>query len=152
MRKLILVLVFAVAAFAQRGGHSSIRVGHTGIPMQHSESVQRGWPVTHGYYRPIRPVGPIVVVVRPGLSNYYSGYGWNYYFGLGYWPYYYENSVYGPGGITVPAYQALPCKKESLKDSSGSKHDVLICVQPDSSIKVVADGDMLAVPKLEVKQ
>ena len=174
MKKLFVLLIFAaVSAFAQHGGHGG--VGHSGsfgggapqrsmaAPHYSAPQAQRsnGWSRfgQPGYGRPMsagRFVRPPLVIVRPGFGGYYGGYGWNYYFGMGFWPYYYSYpyNYYGPYGVnTMPAYQAQPCKKESLKDSTGAKHDILLCVQSDGSMKVVADADaMTAVPKDEVKQ
>jgi hypothetical protein len=33
--------------------------------------------------------------------------------------------------------QPQPCKKETLKDSNGVKHQILVCVQPDGTIQTV---------------
>ena len=105
---------------------------------------------------PIRPRPP-VVIVHPGNNEYYGFGGWNYYFDLGFWPYYYPYPwyYYGPYGIDIaPAYQAQPCMKKTLKGSNGLKHDILVCVQPDGTMRVVADSDatkMIPVPKSEVK-
>jgi len=158
MKKLILLLVFAVAAFAQRGGHAPA-APHFNVPAQHYSTPQHYAPAAQGWHRfgepsgAVRfPVRPPVVIVRPGFG-FYGGFGWNYYFGLGFWPYYYPYpyDIYGTG-VVVPAYQAQPCKKETLKDSNGQKHQVLVCVQSDGSMKVVADADMIAVPKDEVNK
>lgn len=161
MKKLILFLVFAVAAFAQRGGqHSAPAAPHSfGAPthfsqpapqaQQHFSGVQRfGQPGGEWHRLPVRPP---VVIVRPGFG-FYGGFGWNNYYGMGFWPYYYPYTVYGPSYVIAPN-QAVPCKKETLKDSDGKKHQVLVCVQPDGSYKVVADANtMVAVPQNEVKK
>src|ERR1035441_124034 len=117
MKRLILFLVFAVVVFAQRGGHSSAPSGghFNNAPSQHfsqqraqphySQQAQ-GWVrfghPTYGYGRPMRIPA---VIVRPGYGGYYRG--WNYYFGMGFWPYYYP---YGYYDSSVEPYQAQPCK------------------------------------------
>jgi hypothetical protein len=89
MKKLILLLaVFAITAFAQQhGGHSA--PSHNAQPIQHSAPATRGWNRfgQPGGYRPILPVKPPVIIVRPGFG-FYGGFGWNYYYSLGFWPYY----------------------------------------------------------------
>ena len=80
----------------------------------------------HGGYVYRRPP---IVVVRPAPIY---GYGW--------YPYGYPYGYY-PTVIIGTKSADVPCKKETLKDTDGNKHDVLICKQPDGSFQVVADGN-----------
>jgi len=93
--------------------------------------------------RPVPVRLPHVVVAPP--MRYANPY-WrssNVYFDFSFHPYY--PWYYGPGGVVVVRNDQppVPCKKETLKDSNGKKHDVLVCRQPDGSMKVVADADQL---------
>ena len=150
MKKLIVFLIFAVAAFAQRGG---ARGGSAPTPhfsqqpaqvQMHQAAPQFGAQHVPERPMPVRPFpGPRPFPGRPIFSHpvivspFYAGFGWNYYYGMGFWPYY--PWFYGPSGIEYS--QPQPCKKEKLKDSEGKKHEVLVCVQPDGSYKVVADAN-----------
>lgn len=167
MKKLILVLVFAVtAAFAQRGpAQHSAPAPHQGppphqftqpMPQQRPMAApvpQQGWsrfgqPGQPGnqFQRPFPgrpPMRPPIVIQRPIYVHPYLGFGyysWGMYYDWGFWPYY--PWYYGPSGAMVYK-QPQPCKKEKLKDSDGKKHEVLVCVQPDGSTQVVADANTL---------
>jgi hypothetical protein len=149
MKTLVLFLGLVVIAFAQRGGSQpSHSQPAPQVSQQHSTQISqpryqypqvRGNP---GFGRPWR----YPIIIHPGyFPGYYGGYNWNYYYGMGFWPYYYY-----PNWGTSYVYR--PCKKETLKNSDGKKHQVLVCVQPDGTMKVIADGDLVVpVPPNVVK-
>jgi hypothetical protein len=147
MKKLLLLLMLsAVTAFAQgRGQHGGPHQAPPHIAAPQSNGWQRfGQPT---YQRPTwRPpvvVQRPVIVQRPiyiGPSIRFGMYNWGSYYGWGFWPYYPWS--YGPNNVVI--YEApQPCKKEKLKDSDGRKHEVLVCMQPDGTTKVVADANAL---------
>ena len=177
MKKLLVLLlfVFAVSAFAQRGGSRS--AGPSASTPRSAAPAMRTpaspgpaprfsqAPTFRPNYRPmplpVRPMprlGRPPIVIRPGYYGgyyygYYGGLGWNYYLGLGFFPYYYPYYYELNGNYDQYRTPPQPCKKETLKDSNGKKHDVLVCVQPDGSMKVVADANlMIPVPLQEFSQ
>jgi hypothetical protein len=156
MKKLLLVLfVSAVAAIAQgRGQHGPAHSQQPPAPQQRFTPPQSNWQRfgQPGFQRPM-PVRPPIVVQRPIVINRptyirpyvrFGMYDWSFYYRWGYWPYYPWS--YGPENVIV--YQTpQPCKKEKLKDSEGKKHEVLVCMQPDGTTKVVADANNLVPAK-----
>ena len=72
----------------------------------------------------------------PPRIHVYVAPTWGYYGYPAYYPYY--------GGVYVTPSIPSPCKKETMKDSDGKKHDVLVCRQPDGSYKVTADANQLS--------
>lgn len=168
MKKLILVLVFAVAAFAQRGpgpqGHSAPAPQH-GAPQQQQhynaplpQQPQFHGPAMNGWNRfgqpgiqPMRPpqhppFRPPIIIQRPIVVRPYYNYGyypWSTYYDWGYWPYY---PMFFDNGV-MTYRQPQPCKKETLKDANKVKHQILICVQSDGTTQVIDANTMTAAPK-----
>ncbi len=147
MKKLLLILFVSAVAFAQGRGR-----GHEQQTPQHQVPQQQHWsPPASNWQRFGQPEWhrPPVVVRRPIVERpvyvhpyiRFGMYDWNFYYGWGYWPYY--PWFYGSNGEVVYQNNPQPCKKEKLKDSQGKKHEVLICLQPDGTTKVVADADSL---------
>lgn len=144
MKKLILLLVFSVVAFAQHygGGHAVSSSHFAGSSVHVTAPVvrERGAAVAvRGNYGWRHFGGP---AWRRPVIGPYRGCGWGWGVGLdwGWYNPYYDPYWWALYNYTVPpvAVEDHPCVKKTLKDSQGIKHDVLACRQVDGSYKVVS--------------